>query len=97
MLVTMTKAAGVSLIGCSTGAWKFANYKMCIRDRFLTSQCITLFGSTLVQLALVWYAAMETSSGSWVAAFTVCAYLPQFLISFLGGVWACLLYTSRCV
>ena len=55
---------------------------------FLTSQCITLFGSTLVQMALVWYAAMETSSGSWVAAFSVCSYLPQFLISFLGGVWA---------
>lgn len=30
---------------------------------FLTSQCITLFGSTLVQMALVWYAAMETSQG----------------------------------
>lgn len=55
---------------------------------FLTSQCITLFGSTLVQMVLVWYAAMQTSSGAWVAAFTVCSYLPQFLISFLGGVWA---------
>ncbi len=55
---------------------------------FLTSQCITLFGSTLVQMALVWYATMQTSSGVWVAAFTVCSYLPQFLISFLGGVWA---------
>ena len=30
----------------------------------------------------------ETSSGVWVAAFTVCSYLPQFLISFIGGVWA---------
>ena len=30
---------------------------------FLTSQCITLFGSTLVQMALVWYATMQTSSG----------------------------------
>lgn len=47
---------------------------------FLTSQCITLFGSTLVQMAIVWYAAMQTSSGTWVAAFTVCSYLPQFLI-----------------
>lgn len=55
---------------------------------FLTSQCITLFGSTLVQMALVWYATMQTSSGAWVAAFTVCSYLPQFLISFVGGVWA---------
>ena len=55
---------------------------------FLTSQCITLFGSTLVQMALVWYATMQTSSGVWVAAFTVGSYLPQFLISFIGGVWA---------
>ena len=55
---------------------------------FLTSQCITLFGSTLVQMALVWYATMQTASGAWVAAFTVCSYLPQFLISWIGGVWA---------
>lgn len=39
-------------------------------------------------MALVWYAAMETASGGWVAAFSVCSYLPQFLVSFLGGVWA---------
>ncbi|WMI80584.1 MFS transporter [Anaerotignum sp. MB30-C6] len=55
---------------------------------FLVSQCITLFGSTLVQMGIVWYATMQTSSGVWVAAFTICAYLPQFLISFMGGVWA---------
>lgn len=55
---------------------------------FLVSQSITLFGSTLVQMAVVWYATMRTSSGAWVAAFTVCAYLPQFLISLVGGVWA---------
>lgn len=55
---------------------------------FLISQCITLFGSTLVQMAVIWYATMRTSSGSWVAAFTICAYLPQFLISFPGGLWA---------
>ncbi len=55
---------------------------------FLVSQCITLFGSTLVQMAVVWYVTLETSSGAWVAAFTICSYLPQFLISFVGGVWA---------
>ena len=55
---------------------------------FLISQCITLFGSTLVQMALVWYVTIQTSSGVWVAAFTVCSYLPQFLISFIAGVWA---------
>ena len=55
---------------------------------FLISQCITLFGSTLVQMAIVWYVTIQTSSGMWVAAFTVCSYLPQFLISFVAGVWA---------
>ena len=55
---------------------------------FLISQSITLFGSTLVQMAIVWYVTLQTSSGVWVAAFTICAYLPQFLISFVGGVWA---------
>ncbi len=55
---------------------------------FLVSQSITLFGSTLVQMAIVWYAAYKTSSGAWVAAFSICSYLPQFLISFVGGVWA---------
>lgn len=55
---------------------------------FLISQCITLFGSTLVQMAIVWYVTLNTSSGAWVAAFSVCSYLPQLLVSFLGGVWA---------
>ena len=51
---------------------------------FLISQCITLFGSTLVQMAIVWYVTIQTSSGVWVAAFTICSYLPQFLISFVA-------------
>ena len=55
---------------------------------FLISQSITLFGSTLVQMAVVWYATLLTSSGLWVAAFSVCSYFPQFLVSFWGGVWA---------
>ena len=55
---------------------------------FLTSQAVTLFGSTLVQMAIVWYVTLNTGEGAWIAAFTVASYLPQFLISFLGGVWA---------
>lgn len=55
---------------------------------FFISQSITLFGSTLVQMAIIWYVTLHTSSGIWVAAFSVCSYLPEFLISFLGGVWA---------
>lgn len=50
---------------------------------FLVSQSITLFGSTLVQMAIVWYATVATGSGAWVAAFSVCSYLPQFAVSFI--------------
>jgi DHA3 family macrolide efflux protein-like MFS transporter len=39
-------------------------------------------------MAIVWYVIMQTSSGAWVAAFTVCSCLPQFLISFVAGGWA---------
>lgn len=55
---------------------------------FLAGQCITLFGSMIVQMAIIWYVTLKTSSGGWVAAFTICSYLPQFLISFFAGVWA---------
>ena len=55
---------------------------------FLVSQCITLFGSMIVQMSVIWYVTLKTSSGGWVAAFTICSYLPQFLISFFAGVWA---------
>lgn len=55
---------------------------------FFASQCITLFGSQIVQMAIVWYVTLQTNSGSWVAAFSICSYLPQFFVSFIGGVWA---------
>ena len=55
---------------------------------FFSSQCITLFGSQIVQMAIVWYVTLQTNSGSWVAAFSICSYLPQFFVSFIGGVWA---------
>ena len=55
---------------------------------FLISQAITLFGSTVVQMAIVWYITVQTLSGEWVALCSICAYLPQFIVSFWGGVWA---------
>lgn len=55
---------------------------------FFISQCITLFGSQLVQMAIVWHVTLQTSSGVWIAAFSICGYLPQFFISFPGGVLA---------
>jgi len=55
---------------------------------FLASQAITLFGSSLVQFAIVWYITLQTSSGVWVSALTICSFVPQFIVSFFSGVWA---------
>lgn len=55
---------------------------------FLISQGITLFGSSVVQFAIVWYVTLQTSSGVWVSLLTIAAYVPQFFISFFSGVWA---------
>lgn len=63
------------------------NWKVCAA-LFLISQGLTLFGSTLVQMAIVWYASVSTGSGAWVSAFSICSYLPQFAVSFPAGVWA---------
>lgn len=52
---------------------------------FLASQGITLFGSSIVQFALVWYITLQSSSGVWVSALTICAFVPQFLVSFISG------------
>ena len=55
---------------------------------FLTGQAISLFGSSLVQYAIIWYVAKETSSGVMVMLMTICGFLPQVLISIFAGVWA---------
>lgn len=55
---------------------------------FFLSQAITIFGSQIVAFAIVWYITLETSSGFWVAMFSICSFVPQFFMSFVGGVWA---------
>lgn len=55
---------------------------------FLISQNISLFGSSLVSFSIIWYITLQTSSGKWVMLTTICALLPQVLISPWAGVWA---------
>lgn len=55
---------------------------------FLFGQGISLFGSQLVQMAIIWHVTLETSSGIWVTILTLASFLPQMLISPLAGVWA---------
>ena len=55
--------------------------------RFLTAQTISLFGSSLVQYAIVWYITLSTSSGRMLTISTVCGFAPQIAISLFAGVW----------
>ena len=55
---------------------------------FLLSQNISLFGSAVAGYSVVWHLALETSSGFWMMMATICANVPQVLVSLIGGVWA---------
>ncbi len=55
---------------------------------FLAGQGISLFGSQIVQMAIIWHVALETSSGGWVTVLTLAAFLPQMIMSLFAGVWA---------
>jgi len=55
---------------------------------FLTSQTVSLLGSSLVQYAILWYITLETSSGSMMTISIICGFVPSFFLSPFAGVWA---------
>ena len=55
---------------------------------FMTSQSISLLGSSLVQFAITSYITVQTQSGIYATIGILCAILPMFLLSPLAGVWA---------
>lgn len=55
--------------------------------KFLTAQTISLFGTSIVQYAIIWYITLATSSGTMMMISTVCAFLPQIVVSLFAGVW----------
>lgn len=55
---------------------------------FLASQTISLFGSSLVQYAIMWYITLETQSGMMMTISIICGFLPTFFLSPFAGVWA---------
>lgn len=62
------------------------NWKNSI-TRFLAAQTISLFGSSIVQYAIIWYITLTTSSGKMLTVSTLCGFLPQIVISLFAGVW----------
>lgn len=55
---------------------------------FLAAQNFFLFGSSSVYFAILWYIALQTSSGTWIMLATMATTLPQILISLWAGIWA---------
>ncbi len=55
---------------------------------FIMSQSISLFGSSLVQYAIMWYITLETQSGVMMTIYIICGFLPTFFLSPFAGVWA---------
>lgn len=55
---------------------------------FLGSQTISLFGSALVQYAILWYITLETESGLMMMFYILCGFVPTFILSPFAGVWA---------
>lgn len=54
---------------------------------FLIAQTVSLFGSSIVQYAAIWFITLTTSSGIMLTFSTICGFLPQILISLFAGVW----------
>lgn len=54
---------------------------------FFSAQTTSLFGSSIVQYAIIWYITLTTSSGLMITLSTLCGFLPQLLISLFAGVW----------
>ncbi len=55
---------------------------------FLSGQTVSLFGSMLVQYAIMWHLTLETKSGVVLTLSAVFGMLPQAIVSIFGGVWA---------
>lgn len=55
---------------------------------YLASQSVSLFGSSLVQYAIMWYITLKTQSGIMMTISIICGFLPTFFLSPFAGVWA---------
>ncbi|MFA6506043.1 MAG: MFS transporter, partial [Treponemataceae bacterium] len=54
---------------------------------FLASQTISLFGSMIVQYAIVWHITLTAKSGAMMTVSILCGFLPTFFLSPFAGVW----------
>lgn len=64
---------------------------------FLISQNISLFGSMLVQYAIMWHITLTTQSGVMMTISILCGFIPTLFISPFAGVWADRLNRKRII
>lgn len=55
---------------------------------FLGGQTLSLFGSALVQYAIMWHITLTTQSGVMMTVSVLCGFLPSLVLSPFAGVWA---------
>jgi DHA3 family macrolide efflux protein-like MFS transporter len=55
---------------------------------FLSSQTISMFGSSIVQYAIMWHITLRTQSGFFMTVSIICSFMPMFFLSPFTGVWA---------
>ena len=55
---------------------------------FMTGQTISMFGSFLVQYAILWHLTLTTKSGLVLALAVIFGFVPQAIVSIFAGVWA---------
>jgi len=55
---------------------------------FLAAQTISLFGTSIVQYAVMWHVTLETRSGAMMMIYIICGFLPTFFLTPFAGVWA---------
>lgn len=55
---------------------------------FLSGQAVSLFGSMLVQFAIIWHITLVTDSGWMLTLATLAGFVPQLVVSIFAGVWA---------
>jgi DHA3 family macrolide efflux protein-like MFS transporter len=54
---------------------------------FLAGQALSLFGTMVVQFAILWHITLNSQSGAMMTVFTVIGFLPMFFISPFAGPW----------
>lgn len=55
---------------------------------FLSSQSVSMFGSSIVQYAIMWHLTLTTESGLMMMFYIICGFLPTFFLAPFAGVWA---------